>query len=284
MNPDCEHISHVRGGGSLGYLPASPRRSTYWRRSGTAPTECGCDFTRPAAVEMVPRACAARCSGRRGGVQNLLRRGVLPDDPSPPTADGHGTAQYLQSASSSKRRGRCSTTMESRPGMCGGLVDPWRAATLREMGRRYTAAIRRWAALLEAPRRTASPVCAVRSHDAGGFHRHASPELTAVGAVRALSPLVSFHGTTSRLPWTFRLRRAGRRRRAAHALRLMPTPPPYSPRGVRRTGCSDDGGADGRPPTNPAELGGGSQERHCSVVVPWKRKPAGPRAECATAT
>ncbi|MFC6020263.1 TIM-barrel domain-containing protein [Plantactinospora solaniradicis] len=56
------------------------------------------------------------------------------------------------------------------------------------------------------------------SHDTGGFHGTPSPDLYVRWAqFGALSPLIRFHGTTSRLPWDFP---AGAERDAVDALRL----------------------------------------------------------------
>jgi alpha-D-xyloside xylohydrolase len=63
------------------------------------------------------------------------------------------------------------------------------------------------------------------SHDAGGFTGTPSPELYARWAqFGALSPLVRFHGTTSRLPWDFP---AQAQRAAVAALRLRYQLMPY---------------------------------------------------------
>jgi alpha-D-xyloside xylohydrolase len=63
------------------------------------------------------------------------------------------------------------------------------------------------------------------SHDAGGFHSTPTPDLYVRWAqFGALSPLVRFHGTTSRLPWDFPAE-AGRL--AAEAIRLRYRLMPY---------------------------------------------------------
>jgi alpha-D-xyloside xylohydrolase len=63
------------------------------------------------------------------------------------------------------------------------------------------------------------------SHDAGGFHGPPTPDLYARWAqFGALSPLVRFHGTTSRLPWDFP---EPAQRAAIEALRLRYRLLPY---------------------------------------------------------
>jgi alpha-D-xyloside xylohydrolase len=63
------------------------------------------------------------------------------------------------------------------------------------------------------------------SHDAGGFHGTPTPDLYVRWAqFGALSPLVRFHGTTSRLPWDFPDDAA---REAVEALRLRYRLMPY---------------------------------------------------------
>ncbi|MDQ7904608.1 glycoside hydrolase family 31 protein [Phytohabitans sp. ZYX-F-186] len=63
------------------------------------------------------------------------------------------------------------------------------------------------------------------SHDAGGFHGTPTPDLYVRWAqFAALSPLVRFHGTTSRLPWDFP---AGAERLVVDALRLRYRLMPY---------------------------------------------------------
>jgi alpha-D-xyloside xylohydrolase len=63
------------------------------------------------------------------------------------------------------------------------------------------------------------------SHDAGGFHGTPTPELYVRWAqFGALSPLVRFHGTTSRLPWDFP---ADAERDAVGAIRLRYELMPY---------------------------------------------------------
>lgn len=63
------------------------------------------------------------------------------------------------------------------------------------------------------------------SHDAGGFHHTPTPDLYVRWAqFGALSPLVRFHGTTSRLPWDFPEQAA---RLATEAIRLRYGLMPY---------------------------------------------------------
>jgi alpha-D-xyloside xylohydrolase len=63
------------------------------------------------------------------------------------------------------------------------------------------------------------------SHDVGGFHGTPTPDLYARWAqFGALSPLVRFHGTTSRLPWDFP---AAAERDAVEAIRLRYRLMPY---------------------------------------------------------
>jgi alpha-D-xyloside xylohydrolase len=63
------------------------------------------------------------------------------------------------------------------------------------------------------------------SHDAGGFHGTPTPDLYVRWAqFGAMSPLVRFHGTTSRLPWDFP---PGAERDAVEAIRLRYRLMPY---------------------------------------------------------
>ena len=256
---------------SAGLFLRRPDGSTYvadvWHGSYPA---CGIlDFTNPEAVEWF-----------QGLLRPLLRQGVAvfktdfaEGVPADAVAANGMTGTELHNVYSLLFNDVVAEVTREVAGHAHGLgplVVPGRAAALGPVGRRHQRHLPGdGAARCAAACRTGCPAC--RS---GATTRAASPvRPTADLYVRwaqfgALSPLVRFHGTTSRLPWDFP---ADAEQAAVEALRLRYRLMPYLYSAAVRVGPhrrADDARAAGGLPRRPGRVAG-------RPGVPARPRPAG---------